>query len=191
MATYQMDLVQKRTRCCNTVDGFPQVFTGEILIPIGTSFNAADIIEVADVAALHTVESARVFTDRLDDATTISWNFGFRQLNPGTGYAGTNASGVAVDYDVASATTFASPATNATYFQTGNTFGRTAGWSSFTMANTTDVSGPGGPVRLTLTQTAATPTQTTASTTARTIRMEFYLAKTAPTAVNVVDRGGY
>lgn len=191
MATFQTNLVINRTRCQSEFDGSPVTYTAALIIPIGTSIAQNDTIQIADVAALHTVTQMRIYTDDLDDGTTMTWNMGFLQLNPGTGYAGTNASGVAIDYDVPSATTYASPATNATYYQSAATWGRSAGWSSLTMANTTDVSGPGGPIRLAAVEAASTPTQSTASTTARTIRFEFVVAKTPPVTLNIVDRGGF
>ena len=54
----------------------------------------------------------------------------------------------------------------------GATFGRAAGWSSLTI-NTDDTGDPDGwvgPVRIVATQTASTPTQTTASASDRIVK---------------------
>lgn len=191
MAIFKCDLVQKRVRANSINDGSPSTFTATVVIPAGTSIAQNDQIEIMDLAALHTVESVRVFTSDLDDGTTIAWNVGFKQLAPGTGYGGTNVSGVACDFDVATGTLLPSPNTNATYFQSGATFGRGAGWSSLTLANTGDINGLGGPVRITAVESASTPTQTTASASDRTVRFEVTVARATPNASQNVDFGGY
>lgn len=191
MAIFKCDLVQKRTRANTINDGDPSTFTATVVIPAGTVIAQNDQIEIMDLAALHTVESVRVFTSDLDDGTTMTWNVGFKQLAPGTGYGGTNASGVACDFDVATSTLLPSPATNATYFQSGATFGRAAGWSSLTLANTADINGLGGPVRITAVESAATPVQTTASASDRTLRFEVTATRATPNASQNVDFGGY
>jgi hypothetical protein len=191
MAILQCDMVQKRDRVNVTQDGGQSVFTATYTYPIGAQVTSGDILQIMDISALHTVEAVRVYTSDLDDGTTLTSNWGFSQLAPGTGYGGTNASGVAVDIDVATATTYASPATNATYFQSANAVvGRAAGWNSLTLANTGDINGAGGPIRMTCTWTN-TPTQTTADDAARTIRIEVTVARSTPAASNFVDMGGY
>lgn len=191
MAIFKCDLVQKRVRANTTNDGASTTFTATARIPAGIVIALNDEIEISDLAAKHTVESVRVFTDDLDDATTMAWDVGYKQLAPGTGYGGTNASGFATDFDTATGTVLPSPATSAAYFQTGATFGRAKGWSSLTLANTGDPEGLGGPVRITAKQTAATPTQTVAATVDRVLRFEFTIARATPVARSVVDMGGY
>lgn len=192
MATYQASLKNQRVRANTINDGDPNTFTSTIVLPAGLQVTSGDIIQICDVAALHTIESVRVFTSDLDDGTTLTSNWGIQQIAPGVNtFGGLNASGVAQDLDVATATYYASPATNATYFQSGNTtVGRAQGWSSLTMANTGDINGPGGPFCFILTWTN-TPTQTTASASDRTIRVEFQLARATATYSNFVNMGGY
>lgn len=191
MATFQADLVQKRFRANVINDGDPDVFTATYVIPAGTQVTSGDIIQLMDIAALHTVVAARIYTSDLDDATTLTSNWGFSQLAPGTGYGGANASGVAQDFDVATGTYYASPASNATYFQSANAVvGRAAGWNSLVLANTADINGAGGPIRLQLAW-GATPTQTTASLVARTIRAEIQISRATPVPTSTVEMGGY
>ena len=190
MATYQASLKNNRDRLNTINDGSYSIYTSTFVMPVGFQVTSGDIIQWTDVSALHTVEADRVYTDDLDDGTTLTSNWGIQQLAPGTGYGGTNASGVATDFDVATSTTYTSPATNATYFMSGSTLGRSAGWSSLTMANTGDTTGPGGPFCFISTWTN-TPTQTTASAAVRTMRVEIQLARATATYNNIVNRGGY
>lgn len=194
MATLQADMIQKRIRANTINDGYPSTFTATYVYPAGAQVTSGDVIQLMDISALHTVESVRVFTSDLDDGTTLTSNWGFAQIAPGTGYGGVNASGIAQDYDPATGTYYASPTTNATYFQSGSTLGRAQGWNSLTLANTGDINGATGatpgPVRMTLTWTN-TPTQTTASASARTIRVEVTLARATVAPGNVVEMGGY
>lgn len=196
MATYPFDLIQKRARINTKDDGRPDTFTATITIPAGQIIAQNDVFQVTDLAYGHTVEAIRIFSDQLDDGTTIVWNIGYSQLNIGTTRFGgsANSAGLAQDYDVPTSTWFPSPATNATYFQSANTFGRTAGWSSVTMANTGIAGGVTGPVRIQLLETAATPTQTTSSAVARTIRVEMQIARATLVQTNNISipgPGGY
>lgn len=191
--TFYTDLLNKRT--VNRVDeeGVERWFTGTVQIPIGTSIAQNDAIEIGFLGAGQQVTEFRVFTDDLDDGTTMVWDVGYSKLSPGTGYAGTNTSGDSIDYGVDTGTTGVSPATDQDYFVASGTFGRAAGWSTPTLASTTTGVNVGlaGPVRIIATQTASTPTQTTASTTLRTIQFEFRIKRAAPNLGTNVDRGGY
>lgn len=181
-----------RDRVNTCFDGSPTTFTSTYVIPAGAQVTSGDIIQWTDIAALHTVEAVRVFTSDLDDGTTLTSNWGIQQIAPGVNtFGGLNASGVATDFDVATSTTYTSPATNATYFQSGNAVvGRAQGWSSLTLANTADINGPGGPFCFISTWTN-TPTQTTASLVDRTIRVEFAIVRATLFPSNVVNLGGY
>lgn len=190
MATFQADLIRKRARLCTTRDSQNADYTATIKLAAGTQVTSGDVIQLADLAANHQIVQIRVYTDDLDDGTTLTSNWGFQQLAPGTGYGGTNASGVAQDFDVASGTYFASPSSNSTYFASAATVGRAKGWSTLTLANTGDTTGPGGPVRMCLAW-SATPTQTTASASDRVIRVQFTVARATPVGSNSVDMGGY
>lgn len=190
MATYQATLKNNRTRCNLINDGDSQTFTSTFIMPIGFQVTSGDIIQWGDIAWGHTVDLVRVFTDDLDDGTTLTSNWGIQQIAPGTGYGGVTAGGLAQDFDVASGTFYPSPATNATYFQSGSTLGRAAGWSSLTLANTGDTVGPGGPFCFITTWTN-TPTQSTASAAQRVMRVEFTLSRATPTYSNFVNMGGY
>lgn len=193
MATFYTDLINKRTvNRCDT-EGDEEFFTATVQIPIGTSIAQNDVIAIGFLGAGQQVTALRVFTDDLDDGTTMVWDVGYQKLSPGTGYAGTNTSGDAIDIGVDTGTTGVSPATSANYYVSGGTFGRAAGWSSPTIASTATAvnGGLAGPVRLIATQTASTPTQTTASTTLRTISFEFTIRRAAPAFGVLVDRGGY
>lgn len=191
MATYQASLKNQRTRLNTISEGSPTTFTSFFVMPVGFQVTSGDIIQWTDVAALETMESIRVFTDDLDDGTTLTSNWGIQQLAPGTGYGGTTAAGLAQDLDVPTATYYPSPATNATYFQSANAVvGRAAGWNSITMANTGDVNGPGGPFCFITTWTN-TPTQTTASASQRVLRVEMTIARSPTIYNNLVNMGGY
>lgn len=191
MATYQASLKNNRARLNTINDGAQAVFTSTFVMPVGFQVTSGDIIQWVDISALITVESVRVFTDDLDDGTTLTSNWGIQQLAPGTGYGGTTAAGLAQDFDVATSTYYPSPATNATYFQSGNAvIGRAAGWASLTMANTGDVTGPGGPFCFISTWTN-TPTQTTASASQRVVRVEMTMVRATPIYNNLVNMGGY
>ena len=190
MATFQASLKNNRDRLNTISDGQFSVYTSTFVMPVGFQVTSGDIIQWTDISALHTVEAVRVFTDDLDDSTTLTSNWGIQQLAPGTGYGGTTAAGLAQDLDVGTATYYPSPATNATYFQSGSTLGRAAGWSSLTLANTGDTTGPGGPFCFISTWTN-TPTQSTASAAVRTMRVEIQLARATATYSNFVNMGGY
>jgi hypothetical protein len=195
MTTFNCDLVNKRVRADTVCDGSHQTFIASVTIPAGTQIAQNDIINIMDLMTKHVVTAIRVYTDDLDDGTTMAWDVGFAQLVPGTGYGGVNASGVAQDFLVAEGAFYTSPATSAAFYATGATFGRAAGFSSLTLtagaiaANT----GNAGPVRLTATQTASTPTQTTADDVDRVIRFEFDVVRATPAPQpNVfVNMGGY
>lgn len=190
MATFQSDLIQKRTRCNVINDGETQDFTATYVYEIGAQVTSGDIIQLADISPLHVMTACRVFTSDLDDGTTLTSNWGFAQIVPGLGYGGVNASGVATELDVASGVLYTSPASSASYYVNASTVGRAAGWSSLTLATLTDPTGPGGPIRFQLAW-SATPTQTTADDAQRIIRVQFTLAKVTPTGTNFVNMGGY
>lgn len=191
MATAQATLKNNRTRANLVNEGDAQTFTSTFILPVGAQVTSGDIIQWGDVAYGHTIDQVRVFFDNpLDDGTTLTSNWGIQQIAPGTGYGGVTAGGLAQDLDVASGTYFSSPATNATYFQSGATVGRTKGWATLTLANTGDAVGPGGPFCFISTWTN-TPTQTTASAAQRVIRVEFNLSRATPTYSNFVNMGGY
>lgn len=195
MATFNCDLINKRTRVNTVEDGMHETFISTVTIPAGTQIALSDVINIMDLSAKHAVTAIRVYTDDLDDGTTMTWDVGYAQLAPGTGYGGVNASGVATEYDMATGSTYTSltPA-DPNYYVSAGTFGRAAGFSSLTLASTAtaDPAGLAGPVRVTATQTATTPTQTTADNVDRTIRFEFDVVRaTVPISVNAVDMGGY
>lgn len=193
MATFNCDLIQKRTRANTIDDGMHETFIATVTIPAGTQIALNDVINIMDISALHPVTAIRVYTDDLDDATTMTWDVGYAQLAPGTGYLGTNSSGVAVE--VIGGTTYTSPTpADPNYYVSAGTFGRAAGFSSPTLASTATAAPAGlsGPARITATQTAATPTQTTADDVDRTIRFEFDIVRATPVqSANVVNMGGY
>jgi len=193
MAIFKCDLVKNRDRVNCVNHGFHVPFVATVTIPAGTVIALNDVIEIMDLSSRHPVVGLRVYTDDLDDATTMTWDVGFAKLTPGTGYGGTDASGVATDFDVASGTTYTSPTSDPNYYVAAGTFGRAAGYTSPTLAATVlaDPAGIAGPVRVTATQTAATPTQTTASLVDRVIRFEFDVARATPTGTQTVDMGGY
>lgn len=202
MATnYKSDLLYKRTRANTVNDSELEVITASFVLPAGVSIAQNDTFQVAYVSALHTIEQIRVFTSQLDDGTTIAWNIGNQQILPvntsGAVYGGVDpTTGVARDFDVPSGLFQLSPATNATYFITGSTFGRTAGWSSLTLANTGDTQGPGGaspgPYAVLMTQSTAGVVQTTSSAVARNIRVELSLVRSTPAqSQNLVHFNGY
>jgi len=195
MATFNCDLINKRVRANTIDDGGHETFIASVTIPAGTQIAQNDVINIMDLMTKHVVTAIRVYTDDLDDGTTMAWDVGFAQLVPGTGYGGVNASGVATDFLVAEGATYTSPATSAAFYATGATFGRAAGFSSLTLTAgaTAANTGNAGPVRLTATQTASTPTQTTADDVDRVIRFEFDVVRTTPAPQpNVfVNMGGY
>ncbi len=193
MATFNCDLIQKRTRANTINDGMHETFIATVTIPVGVQIAQNDVINIMDISALHPVVAIRVYTDDLDDGTTMAWDVGYAQLAPGTGYLGTNSSGVAVE--VIGGTTYTSPTPDdPNYYVSAGTFGRAAGWSNLTLASTATAAQTGlaGPARITATQTASTPTQTTADDVARTIRFEFDVVRATPVqSNNVVNMGGF
>ena len=192
MATFNCDLIQKRLRANTTLDAMHETFTATVTIPVGTQIAQNDVINIMDISALHSVTAIRVYTDDLDDATTMVWDVGYAQLVPGASYLGTNSSGVAVE--VIGGTTYTSPTPDdPNYYVSAATFGRAAGWSNLTLASTATAAPTGlsGPARITATQTAATPTQTTADDSVRTIRFEFDVVRATPAQGNVVNMGGF
>ncbi len=194
MANVKSDLILKRTRLNLTNDSDNQDFTGTFILPAGTQVTAGDVYQVADVAALHQVVGIRVYTDDIDDGTTLTTNWGFQQIAPGVGVAGgLNAAGVAQDFDTATGTFYPSPASNPTYFATSQTIGQKSQWTSITLANQSilDPTGPGGPMRVGFTVNV-TPTQATASLVQRVIRVQLLLARATPLSTNsAVYSNGY
>ena len=192
MAIFTSSLINARTRCNLVEDSSNNDFTATFILPIGQQVTSGDVYQIGDVSCLHVVNNIRVYTDKLDDGTTLTSNWGFAQIAPGLGWGGLSSTGVAQDYDVASGVTYVSPATNATYYTTASTVGRAAGWSSLTLATTTDPTGPGGPIRLTFSPTV-TPTQTTSSAAQRVVRVQFSLERVTPqwTANTVVHYNHY
>lgn len=192
MATFNCDLIQKRVRANTVNDGTHTTFVSTVTIPAGVQIAQNDVFNIMDIAHGHTVTAIRVYTDDLDDATTMAWDVGYAQLVPGTGYGGVNASGVAIEIE--NGTTYTSPTPDdPNYYVSAGTFGRAAGWSSPTLASTATAAPAGlaGPARVTATQTASTPTQTTADDVDRTIRFEFDVIRATPTQANAVNMGGY
>ena len=106
------------------------------------------------------------------------WDVGYTKVSPGTGYAGTNSSGDAIDYGVDTGVTGVSPASDTNYFVSGATFGRAAGWSSLAII-TDDTGDLAGPVRIVATQTASTPTQTIASASDRIVKFLIKITRNA------------
>ena len=192
MANINSDLIQLRTvNRCDT-EGAERQFAATVKIPAGTTIAQNDTLSLAFLGAYHAITEIRVFTDDLDDGTTMVWDVGYTKMSPGTGYAGTNSSGDAIDYGVDTGTTGVSPASDTNYFVSGATFGRAAGWSSLTI-NTDDTGDPdglAGPVRIVATQTASTPTQTTASASDRIVKFLIKITRNARVPA-FVDRGGY
>jgi hypothetical protein len=196
MATFNCDLINKRVRANTVSDGTHQTFIASVTIPAGTQIAQNDVINIMDLMTKHVVTAIRVYTDDLDDGTTMAWDVGYAQLVPGTGYGGVNASGVAQDFLVGDGTTYTSPSpSDPDYYASGATFGRAAGFSTLTLASTATAANTGisGPVRVTATQTASTPTQTTADDVDRVIRFEFDVVRAtpAPNPGVFVNMGGY
>lgn len=192
MATFNCDLIQKRVRANTVNDGTHTTFVSTVTIPAGVQIAQNDVFNIMDIAHGHTVTAIRVYTDDLDDGTTMAWDVGYAQLVPGTGYGGVNASGVAIEIE--NGTTYTSPTPDdPNYYVSAGTFGRAPGWSSPTLASTATAAPAGlaGPARVTATQTASTPTQTTADDVDRTIRFEFDVIRATPTQANAVNMGGY
>jgi hypothetical protein len=193
MATFDCDLIKKRVRANSTIDGAIETFVATVTIPAGTQIAQNDVINIMDLSFGHTVTALRVYTDDLDDATTMTWDVGYAQLDPGTGYGGMNSSGVAFEIDENGNTKTSPTPDDPNYYVSAGTFGRAAGWSEATLASTAtgDPDGLAGPVRITATQTAATPTQTTADDVDRTIRFAFDITRATPLTANSVNMGGY
>jgi len=196
MATFNCDLINKRVRANTIDDGGHETFIASVTIPAGTQIAQNDVINIMDLMTKHVVTAIRVYTDDLDDGTTMVWDVGYAQLVPGTGYGGVNASGVATDFLVGEGTTYTSPTPDdPNYYVSAATFGRAAGFSTLTLASTATAANTGltGPVRVTATQTASTPTQSTADDVDRVIRFEFDVVRATPAPQpNVfVNMGGY
>jgi hypothetical protein len=174
MATFDCDLIKKRVRANSTIDGAIETFVATVTIPAGTQIAQNDVINIMDLSFGHTVTALRVYTDDL-------------------GYGGMNSSGVAFEIDENGNTKTSPTPDDPNYYVSAGTFGRAAGWSTATLASTAtgDPDGLAGPVRITATQTASTPTQTTADDVDRTIRFAFDITRATPLTANSVNMGGY
>lgn len=193
MATLYTDLALKRTVVRPTAEGVEQQVAATLTLPIGTQIALNDVVNLFILGAGVQVTEIKVITDDLDDGTTMTWDVGYAQLAPGTGYAGTNSSGVSTDFDIETGTTGTSPATDADYYVNDATFGQAAGLSTLTLASTAtgDTDGLAGPVQVTATQVAATPTQSTVDDAVRQVTFIFKYVRKSRTPVVDIDRGGY
>jgi len=193
MANIDSDLMIARTVVRADTEGVEQQVRATCYIPAGTQIALNDTLGICLLAAGHTVTEIRVYTDDLDDGTTMVWDVGYTKLSPGTGYAGTNSSGDSIDYGVDTGTTGVSPASDTDYYSASATFGRSAGWSTLTLASTAtgDPDGLAGPVRVLATETAATPTQSTADDSDRYVTFQIKFVRNARHTTLVADRGGY
>jgi len=193
MATIESDLLKARTVMRCSVDGAEEQFSATVKIPVGQVIALNDVLAIGFIGAGQQVTEIRVFTDDLDDGTTMVWDVGYQKVSPGTGYAGTNTSGDAIDYGIDTGVTGVSPASDVNWYSSGATFGRAAGWSTLTL-NTDDTSQPlglVGPARIVATQTAATPVQTNASLVDRYVRFQFKIVRDRRLQNIFADRGGY
>ena len=194
MATYNAELLNKRSVIRCTSDGDITQYEAAVTIPAGNLIAINDVLAFCFMGAGQVVKGITIFTSQLEDtgSNNIVWDVGFSQVAPGTGFAGTNAGGVSIDYGVDTGVTGTSPATNTTFFVTGSTFGRSATlYNELTLAAHADPNGLAGPVRLIATCTTAPVTVTLTSTFDRTVRFLITLER-APAIPQInIDRGGY
>jgi len=202
MAIFYSDLIMKRTVVRNTgMNDAVESATAAIRIPAGTTITAGDTLRfmrcdwgVVPTRATLTVSGA------LDSNTpTLAGTLGTIQIAPGKLYAGTNASGVAQTYDVATATTNVSPATSAASLVAASVInGTLQAGGIITVAETPSAtekfaSGLGngftGPVEVALTCTV-TSDGATAAERYVTLTLEFARIHDVEGAIQV-DRGGY
>ena len=77
MANINSDLIQLRTvNRCDT-ECAEQQFAATVKIPAGTTIAQNDTLSLAFLGAGHSVTEIRVFTDDLDDGTTMVWDVGY------------------------------------------------------------------------------------------------------------------